>query len=86
MVKREAAVKQAMSVDDYSKKYLAEQTHEVIVPSYSAWFSFDKIHDIEQKALPEFFSGRNRSKSPSVYKDYRDFMINTYRLNPAEYS
>jgi hypothetical protein len=39
----------------------------------------------ERKALPEFFNNRNRSKTPAVYRDYRDFMINTYRLNPSEY-
>jgi SWI/SNF related-matrix-associated actin-dependent regulator of chromatin subfamily C len=43
------------------------------------------IKDIERKSLPEFFNNRNRSKTPLVYKDYRDFMINTYRLNPSEY-
>ena len=73
------------SLDDLAKKYLAEQTQEVIVPSYAAWFAFDNVNDIEKKALPEFFSGRNRSKTPTVYKEYRDFMINTYRLNPGEY-
>ncbi|RAL66593.1 hypothetical protein DID88_006283 [Monilinia fructigena] len=25
------------------------------------------------------------NKTPAVYKDYRDFMVNTYRLNPIEY-
>ncbi|TPX51807.1 hypothetical protein SeLEV6574_g00034 [Synchytrium endobioticum] len=35
--------------------------------------------------LPEFFNGRNKSKTPQIYKDYRDFMVNTYRLNPVEY-
>lgn len=43
------------------------------------------IHPIERKALPEFFNSRNRSKVPAIYKDYRDFMINSYRLNPSEY-
>ena len=43
------------------------------------------IHPIERRSLPEFFSNRNRSKTPAIYKDYRDFMINTYRLNPGEY-
>lgn len=43
------------------------------------------IHPIERRSLPEFFSSRNRSKTPAIYKDYRDFMINTYRLNPGEY-
>src|SRR5690606_18100180 len=60
-------------------------THAIVLPSYSTWFDMTTIHDIERKALPEFFNNRNRSKTPAVYKDYRDFMINTYRLNPVEY-
>ena len=65
--------------------YLASQTHPLIIPSYSSWFSMSTIHAIERRSLPEFFSNRNRSKTPAIYKDYRDFMINTYRLNPGEY-
>ena len=61
------------------------QLHAIILPSYSTWFDMHKINGIERKALPEFFNSRNRSKTPAVYKDYRDFMINTYRLNPIEY-
>ncbi|KAH8915362.1 SWIRM-domain-containing protein [Atractiella rhizophila] len=68
-----------------TKRYLAAQTHPIIIPSYATWFKFDSIHQIESKAMPEFFKGRNRSKTPQIYKDYRDFMINTYRLNPTEY-
>ena len=66
-------------------KLLTKQVQEIIVPSYAAWFSFGEINDIERKALPEFFNNKNKSKTPQVYKDYRDFMINTYRLNPSEY-
>ncbi|KAF9950575.1 hypothetical protein BGZ65_006527 [Modicella reniformis] len=72
-------------LEEEAGRYLSQQTHEVIIPSYAAWFSMSKIHDIEQRAMPEFFNMKNRSKTPSVYKDYRDFMINTYRLNPSEY-
>lgn len=64
---------------------LVAQTHAIILPSYSSWFDMTTIHPIEKKALPEFFNSRNRSKVPAVYKDYRNFMINTYRLNPVEY-
>lgn len=66
-------------------KRLPVQTFEIIIPSYAAWFDYNKIHDTEKKALPEFFNNRNRSKTPTVYKDYRDFMINTYRLQPSQY-
>lgn len=68
-----------------AQAFLTEQTHQVVIPSYSGWFDMQQVHEIEKKSNPEFFNGRNRSKTPSVYKDYRDFMINTYRLNPIEY-
>ena len=68
-----------------ARSHLIQQTYSIILPSYSTWFDMHKIHDQERRALPEFFNHRNRSKTEAVYKDYRDFMINTYRLNPAEY-
>lgn len=73
------------SIEASARSHLASQTHAIILPSYSTWFDMHTIHPIEKKALAEFFNGRNRSKTPAVYKDYRDFMINTYRLNPIEY-
>ena len=72
-------------VEEEARRYLAAQTHPVIIPSYSAWFDMAKIAPVEKKSLPEFFSNRNKSKTPTIYKEYRDFMINTYRLNPSEY-
>ncbi|TIB93778.1 SWIRM-domain-containing protein [Wallemia mellicola] len=68
-----------------ARNYLAAQTQEIIIPSYSSWFSFGQINAIEKRSLPEFFNNRNRSKTPTIYKEYRDFIINTYRLNPSEY-
>lgn len=68
-----------------ARRYLATQTQPVIIPSYSSWFNLSTIHPTERRSLPEFFNGKNRSKVPSIYKQYRDFMINTYRLNPTEY-
>lgn len=68
-----------------ARSNLVQQTYSIILPSYSTWFDMHKIHEQERRALPEFFNNRNRSKTEAVYKDYRDFMINTYRLNPTEY-
>ena len=73
------------AVEQSARSHLIDQTHAIILPSYSAWVDMHEIHPLERKALPEFFNNRNRSKTPAVYKDYRDFMVNTYRLNPAEY-
>lgn len=72
-------------VESVAREHLMTQTHAIVLPSYSTWFDMNVIHEIERKAMAEFFNNRNRSKTPAVYKDYRDFMINTYRLNPVEY-
>lgn len=64
---------------------VTEQTHHIIVPSYSAWFDYNSIHVIEKRAMPEFFNGKNKSKTPEIYMAYRNFMLDTYRLNPTEY-
>ncbi|TVY21698.1 SWI/SNF and RSC complexes subunit ssr2 [Lachnellula arida] len=81
----EQAEKTKASIESSAREHLISQSHSIILPSYSTWFDMNKINDAERKALPEFFNNRNRSKTPAVYKDYRDFMINTYRLNPIEY-
>jgi len=80
-----ADVKTKESIENAAREHLISQTHAIVLPSYSTWFDMNTIHNIERKALPEFFNNRNRSKTPAVYKDYRDFMINAYRLNPVEY-
>lgn len=78
-------VQEKSALEASARNHLVSQTHAIILPSYSSWFDMHQIHPIEKKAMQEFFNGRNRSKTPAVYKDYRDFMINTYRLNPIEY-
>lgn len=56
-----------------------------IIPSCSAWFNLDKIHEIEMQSLPEFFCGKFPHKNPSTYMDYRNFIIKLYREAPNSY-
>ncbi|KAI0565702.1 SWIRM domain containing protein [Gracilaria domingensis] len=55
------------------------------MPAHSRWFRTDAIHDIEKRNLPEFFNNRTESKTPLVYKKYRDFMIDVWRQSPEKY-
>ena len=45
---------------------VTEQTHYIVVPSYSAWFDYNAVHAIERRALPEFFNSKNSSKTAEV--------------------
>jgi hypothetical protein len=57
----------------------------IIVPSCSQWFKFEEIHEIEMKAFPEYFCGKYPSKSPEIYKESRNYIINLYRENLNTY-
>ncbi|KAJ3602513.1 hypothetical protein NHX12_030267 [Muraenolepis orangiensis] len=74
-----------VKASDLHEDNVTEQTHHIIIPSYAAWFDYNSVHAIERRALPEFFNGKNKSKTPEIYLAYRNFMIDTYRLNPQEY-
>lgn len=65
----------------------AEASQDLVgIPAHTTeWFNMASIHPLEQRALPEFFSGRTPSKTPAIYKEYRDFMIHAYQQNPAVY-
>ena len=49
-----------------SRKIVEEQMHHIIIPSTAAWFDYNTLHEIEVRALPEFFNGKNRNKAPEV--------------------
>ncbi|KAJ4850119.1 hypothetical protein Tsubulata_000590 [Turnera subulata] len=53
------------------------------IPSYSSWFAWGDIHETEKTALKEFFDGSSVTRTPKIYKEYRDFIINKYREDPT---
>lgn len=50
---------------------------------FSGWFSWHDIHETERVALREFFDGSSITRTPKIYKEYRDFIINKYREDPS---
>lgn len=76
---------EAQKLEDKAFRFLAKQTHSIVVPSFARWFDISTIHEIEKRSLPDFFDDSSRYKSPKSYRDTRNFMINTYRLSPFEY-
>ena len=63
----------------------SNETEKIYLPISSSWFNMDNIHEIEIQSLPEFFCGKFPSKTPQVYKNYRNFIINLYRENSTMY-
>ena len=63
----------------------SNEIEQIYLPISSSWFNMDNIHEIEIKSLPEYFCGKFPSKTPQVYKNYRNFIINLYRENSTMY-
>ena len=80
----ENSTKQVDLLDGANDVTMESQSYSL--PSKTAdWFDMDSIAEIEMQSLPEFFRGVYPSKTPSTYKEYRDFMIKLYRMNPQAY-
>jgi len=63
----------------------APKVEPIKVPETASWFNLEEIHEIEKLSLPEFFNGKYPSKTPEIYKKYRNFIIDLYRQNPSIY-
>ena len=57
-----------------------DDASSLIIPSFAAWFNLDSVHDIEKSAFPELLS-----QDTSAYREYRNYMVSTYRARPWEY-
>lgn len=64
--------------------HFSSLNNPVIIPSCASWFDINGIHQLERDALPEFFTGKT-SKTPQVYKNYRNHIIKLYRDDPKTY-
>lgn len=79
------------SSDEQDSDGRAEQTTKipvgngVFIPFFSKWFSMQSVHEIERKALPEFFEGRYASKNEGTYREIRNFIVQTWRESHKEY-
>ena len=63
----------------------APKVEPIKIPETASWFNLEEIHEIEKLSLPEFFNGKYPSKTPEIYKKYRNFIIDLYRQNPSIY-
>ncbi|TXG53269.1 hypothetical protein EZV62_022438 [Acer yangbiense] len=54
------------------------------IPSHSSWFRWEDIHETEHIVLKEFFDWSSISRTPKIYTEYRDFIVNKYREEPSK--
>eukprot|EP00257_Ricinus_communis_P013364 XP_015570783.1 SWI/SNF complex subunit SWI3D isoform X1 [Ricinus communis] len=53
-----------------------------VVPHHCGWFSWPKIHPLEERALPSFFNGKSKIRTPDIYMEIRNWIVKRFHLNP----
>jgi SWI/SNF related-matrix-associated actin-dependent regulator of chromatin subfamily C len=64
---------------------VADRVEPVVVPSYSSWFSFGSVSQVERKQLPDFFEGKSPLRNEATYVMIRDFIVKLYRQRPRSH-
>ncbi|KAL3621230.1 hypothetical protein CASFOL_036142 [Castilleja foliolosa] len=55
-----------------------------VVPIHAGWFSWTKIHPLEERMLPSFFNGKFECRTPQIYTEIRNWIMKKFHLNPSE--
>lgn len=53
-----------------------------VVPVFCGWFSWTKVHPLEEKALPSFFNGKLENRTPEIYMEIRNSIMKRFHTNP----
>ncbi|KAF5951640.1 hypothetical protein HYC85_009584 [Camellia sinensis] len=53
-----------------------------VVPIPAGWFSWTKVHPLEERTLPSFFNGKSKSRTPEIYMEIRNWIMRKFHENP----
>ncbi|CAH9100549.1 unnamed protein product [Cuscuta europaea] len=53
-----------------------------VVPTHAGWFSWTKVHSLEEKTMPSFFNGKSPNRTPEMYMEIRNWIMKKYHLDP----
>ncbi|KAE8711726.1 organ-specific protein S2-like [Hibiscus syriacus] len=54
-----------------------------VVPNHCGWFSWTKIHHLEESILPSFFNGKFPNHTPNLYMEIRNWIMKKFHANPS---
>ncbi|XP_023529451.1 SWI/SNF complex subunit SWI3D-like [Cucurbita pepo subsp. pepo] len=58
-------------------------TNAHVVPNHCGWFSWTKVHPIEERSMPSFFGGKSGTRNPDIYIEIRNWIMKKFHANPS---
>ncbi|KAI9180194.1 hypothetical protein LWI28_002190 [Acer negundo] len=53
-----------------------------VVPTHCGWFSWTKVHHLEEQGVPSFFNGKLEDRTPDMYTEIRNWIMKKFHTNP----
>ncbi|XP_043713043.1 SWI/SNF complex subunit SWI3D [Telopea speciosissima] len=53
-----------------------------VVPTHAGWFSWTKIHPLEERSMPSFFNGKSEKRTPDIYMGIRNLIMKKFHADP----
>ncbi|KAL5788564.1 hypothetical protein ACOSP7_005513 [Xanthoceras sorbifolium] len=53
-----------------------------VVPTHCGWFSWTKLHPLEEQGIPSFFNGKLQDRTPDIYMEIRNWIMKKFHTNP----
>ncbi|MCL7045332.1 hypothetical protein MKW94_006344 [Papaver nudicaule] len=49
-----------------------------VIPTHAGWFSWGKVHPLEEHALASFFDGKSEKRTPDTYMEIRNLIVKKF--------
>ncbi|XP_068324343.1 SWI/SNF complex subunit SWI3D-like isoform X1 [Pyrus communis] len=86
LVKRESELEaQEASMEAEFEAIRSRGANAHVVPSHCGWFSWTKVHSIEEQMLASFFNGKSETRTPDVYLEIRNCIMKKFHANPGTF-
>ncbi|ESQ53680.1 hypothetical protein EUTSA_v10024321mg [Eutrema salsugineum] len=53
-----------------------------VVPNHCGWYSWERIHPLEERSLPSFFNGKLDGRTSEVYREIRNWIMRKFHSDP----
>ncbi|CAN6482096.1 unnamed protein product [Victoria cruziana] len=69
-------------VDTVLEAVRSRDANAHVIPVPAGWFSWTKVHPIEEQALSSFFDGKSETQTSEKYLELRNLIMKKYHENP----
>ncbi|CAA6657585.1 unnamed protein product [Spirodela intermedia] len=53
-----------------------------VVPTHAGWFSWERIHHLEEQTMDSFFNGKSEKRTPEIYQKIRNSIMEKFHSDP----